>query len=52
MKTLITGGAGFIGSAVINKLQKENHEIFVIDNLFFITLIFNNKKGPEINRGL
>ena len=35
MKTLITGGAGFIGSAVINKLQKENHEIFVIDNLSF-----------------
>ena len=34
MKTLITGGAGFIGSAVINKLQKENHEIFVIDNLY------------------
>ena len=35
MKTLITGGAGFIGSAVISKLQKENHEIFVIDNLSF-----------------
>ncbi len=35
MKTLVTGGAGFIGSAVINKLQKEGHEVFVIDNLSF-----------------
>ena len=35
MKTLVTGGAGFIGSAVIEKLQREGHEIFVIDNLSF-----------------
>jgi len=35
MKTLVTGGAGFIGSAVIDKLQREGHEIFVIDNLSF-----------------
>lgn len=34
-KILVTGGAGFIGSAVINHLQKSNHEIFVIDNLSF-----------------
>lgn len=35
MKILVTGGAGFIGSAVIAHLQKFNHEIFVIDNLSF-----------------
>lgn len=35
MKTLVTGGAGFIGSAVIDKLQREGHDIFVIDNLSF-----------------
>jgi len=35
MRTLVTGGAGFIGSAVIKKLQQEGHEIFVIDNLSF-----------------
>ncbi len=35
MKTLVTGGAGFIGSAVIDKLQREGHEIFVVDNLSF-----------------
>ncbi|MDQ3049601.1 MAG: GDP-mannose 4,6-dehydratase [Bacteroidota bacterium] len=34
-KILITGGAGFIGSAVIEHLQKFNHELFVIDNLSF-----------------
>lgn len=34
-KILVTGGAGFIGSAVISKLQKEGNEIFVIDNLSF-----------------
>lgn len=34
-KTLVTGGAGFIGSAVIAKLQREQHEIFVVDNLSF-----------------
>lgn len=34
-KILVTGGAGFIGSAVINHLQQSGHEIFVIDNLSF-----------------
>ena len=34
-KVLITGGAGFIGSAIIKELQKFNHEIYVIDNLSF-----------------
>ncbi|MEA3451114.1 MAG: NAD(P)-dependent oxidoreductase, partial [Bacteroidota bacterium] len=34
-KTIITGGAGFIGSAVIKHLQEHNYEIFVIDNLSF-----------------
>lgn len=34
-KILVTGGAGFIGSAVIKHLAKLNHEISVIDNLSF-----------------
>ncbi len=32
-KILITGGAGFIGSHIIEVLQKENCEITVLDNL-------------------
>lgn len=35
MKILITGGAGFIGSAIVPKLQSENHDVFVFDNLSF-----------------
>lgn len=34
-KILITGGAGFIGSAIIHHFQQSNHEIFVMDNLSF-----------------
>lgn len=33
MKILITGGAGFIGSHVIEKLFKENCQVVVVDNL-------------------
>jgi UDP-glucose 4-epimerase len=35
MKILITGGAGFIGSAIIPELMRHKHEVFVIDNLSF-----------------
>ncbi len=34
-RILITGGAGFIGSALIKHLQEHDHSIFVIDNLSF-----------------
>ena len=34
-KILVTGGAGFIGSAIIRELRKKEKEIFVIDNLSF-----------------
>ena len=61
-KILVTGGAGFIGSAVIAELQKHQHEIFLIDNLsfgnrkfiniddahFFNEDILNTKKIDEI----
>ena len=33
MRTLITGGAGFIGSALANRLISDGHEVRVIDNL-------------------
>ena len=35
MRTLITGGAGFIGSAIVPALQKEDYDIYVLDNLSF-----------------
>ncbi|MCB0053224.1 MAG: NAD-dependent epimerase/dehydratase family protein, partial [Caldilinea sp.] len=33
MKTLVTGGAGFIGSNLVKLLFEEGHEITVLDNL-------------------
>jgi UDP-glucose 4-epimerase len=62
MRTLITGGAGFIGSAIGPALKKEGYEIFVLDNLsfgsrefidipdenFFLADIRDGKKVKEI----
>lgn len=34
MKYIVTGGAGFIGSHIVEHLAKSNHDVVVLDNLF------------------
>ncbi len=33
MKILVTGGAGFIGSHIVDRLIEDNHKVVVVDNL-------------------
>lgn len=33
MRVLVTGGCGFIGSHIVDKLLEEKHDVYVIDNL-------------------
>ena len=42
MKIIVTGGAGFIGSNLVDFLVKKKHKVIVIDN--FSTGIKNNLK--------
>jgi UDP-glucose 4-epimerase len=33
MKVMVTGGAGFIGSNIVNIVVRQGHQVVVLDNL-------------------
>ncbi len=45
MKILVTGGAGFVGSHLVDELIKINHDVFIIDNLSCGKKEFINKSA-------
>jgi len=45
MKIIVTGGAGFIGSHLVDKLIERNHEVIILDNLSTGKIENINKKA-------
>jgi UDP-glucose 4-epimerase len=45
MKYLVTGGAGFIGSHLVDKLVSQGHDVIILDNLLSGNLEYINKKA-------
>ena len=33
MRALVTGGAGFIGSHIVDRLIDEGHKVVIVDNM-------------------
>ena len=51
MKLLVTGGAGFIGSAVVRQALELGHEVINLDKLTYAANL-DNLKGYDNEPGL
>jgi UDP-glucose 4-epimerase len=49
MKCIVTGGGGFIGSNIVDRLVNDGHEVIIIDNLSSGKKEFLNKKAYFYN---
>lgn len=47
MKYVVTGGAGFIGSNLVDRLLSEDHEVIILDNLSTGSIDNLSKKAKE-----
>jgi UDP-glucose 4-epimerase len=52
MKILVTGGAGFIGSHIVDRLIEENHKVVVVDNLSTGNRDNLNKKAEFLKKNI
>lgn len=50
MKVIVTGGAGFVGTNLISRLLKENHQVYSLDN-YSIGKVENHVNGATYING-
>ena len=44
MKILVTGGGGYVGTRLVNKLLDLNHEVIVVDIFFWFPNFLKKEK--------
>ena len=52
MKSLITGGAGYVGTLLCEKLLKLGHKLIVVDTCWFGNFLPKNKKIKLIKKNI